>query len=215
MTSIPRDTFVTLPSYGAKDKLTHAGLYGVNESIRSIENLLDIDIHFYAKFNFSSVVQIVNALGGVNANSIYSFTTSSGYSFSKGSNYMDGNKALAFVRERYSLPGGDFDRVKNQQALVQAVLEKVLSPSILANYTSFLNSISGSFEMNMPSNQLQDLIKSQLSSPKSFTFESIQVEGSGSSSSSTYSIPGRSVYIMIPSDSSVSSVSSKIKSVMN
>ena len=124
LTSIPRDYHVILPKFGKYDKLTHAGIYGVGESVAALEKLMGINIDFYAKVNFSSVTKIVDALGGVTVNSQWTFTGPGGHKFVKGDNFVNGEKALSFVRERYSLPGGDNSRIINQQALITGILNK-------------------------------------------------------------------------------------------
>lgn len=214
MTSIPRDYYVELASFGAKDKLTHAGIYGVTESINTLENLLDIEIDYYARVNFTSVVDVVDALGGVDVYSKYTFTTLHGdFAISEGNNHMDGETALGFVRERYSLPGGDNDRVINQQELLKGIINKALSPSILMNYTSFLSSLSDSFELSMSSNDLTSLIKMQLADGGSWEIEQISLKGTGSSSTTTYSMPGYTLYVMEPDMESVHEATQKIKQI--
>ena len=122
MTSIPRDCEIQLHKNGKMDKLTHTGIYGTSETISTIEDFLDVEINYFARTNFSGMTNIVDALGGVTIDSDYKFTTLHGnYNIVKGENQMDGDKALCFVRERYSLPNGDFDRGKNQQKLLKAM----------------------------------------------------------------------------------------------
>ena len=147
MTSIPRDYYVTLTNKGKKDKLTHAGLGGVENSVSTIENFMGIDINYYARVNFTSLIEMVDALGGITVYSPVAFTTlHGGYQIHKGNNEMDGDKALGFVRERYGLSGGDNDRVKNQQRVLTGMLKKAMSPAILTNYSSVLSSIEGNTE---------------------------------------------------------------------
>ena len=147
MTSIPRDCEIQLHKNGKMDKLTHTGIYGTSETISTIEDFLDVEINYFARTNFSGMTNIVDALGGVTIDSDYKFTTLHGnYNIVKGENQMDGDKALCFVRERYSLPNGDFDRGKNQQKLLKAMLEKAMSPKIITNFNNILTAIEGSFE---------------------------------------------------------------------
>lgn len=210
LTSIPRDYHVVLPRFGKKDKLTHAGIYGATESVRTLELLLGIDIDYYAKVNFSSVTKIVDALGGVTVNSQWAFTGPEGYYFNIGENYVDGAKALSFVRERYSLPGGDNSRVINQQALVTGILNKAMSPAIITNFNSVLSAIDGSFEMSMPSSDFKSLIKTQADTMKGWEIIQIQLTGTGSNSTTTASMPGWSLYVMEPNMDSVNSASNLI-----
>lgn len=210
LTSIPRDYHVKLASFGAYDKLTHAGIYGVGESVKTLENLLDIDIDYYVRVNFSSVEQIVDALGGVDVYSHYTFSTYGGTSFQKGMNHVDGKKALTFVRERYNLPNGDNDRVRHQQELVKGMINKAMSPTILTNYTSILSSVSGSFETSLPEKDLKNLVKMQLDKNPSWDIQQVQLTGWGSHSTSTYSMPGWNLYVMEPNYDSVNYVSGLI-----
>lgn len=215
LTSIPRDYHVILPKFNSYDKLTHAGIYGVGESVATMENLLGIDIDYYAKVNFSSVTKIVDALGGVTVNSQWTFTGPGGYQFTKGDNHVDGAKALSFVRERYSLPGGDNSRVINQQALVTGILNKAMSPAIITNFNSVLTSIDGAFEMSMSSGDFKSLIKTQADTMKSWEIINIQLTGYGTHSTTTYSMPGWNLYVMTPDQASVDTASRLILAMEN
>ena len=125
LTSIPRDYYVPLHGKsGYNDKLTHAGLYGVDMSIQTIEDLLDIEINYYVKVNFTSVIDIVDAIGGVEVLSDYTFTSQDGYKYTEGYNKVDGKEALSFARERKAFQAGDRQRIKDQQALLEAIFRK-------------------------------------------------------------------------------------------
>lgn len=212
LTTTPRDYYVTIPgvSNGQKDKLTHAGIYGVDASIATLENLYEISIPFYARVNFTSIIEIVDALGGIEVYSEYSFTTKDGYKIQKGTNYMDGEKALSFSRERKNVPGGDNQRGKNQQAVIVAMIKKMISPQILVSASSILDSVSGNVETNMSQEQIQTLIKTQLKEGGSWSICSVAAEGVGTSNY-TYSMPNRKLYVSEPVDESVTS----IKDMMN
>lgn len=216
MTSIPRDYYVTLANKGKKDKLTHAGLGGVENSVATIENFMDIDINYYARVNFTSLVKMVDALGGITVYSPVAFTTRhGGYQIQKGNNEMDGDKALGFVRERYGLANGDNDRVKNQQRVLTGMLQKAMSPAILTNYSSVLSSIEGSFETNMSSSEITDLIKMQLNDMASWDIYQIQLTGTGKMMTGGAYMPNRSLYYMIPNEESVNECASLIKKMAN
>ena len=216
MTSIPRDYYVTLANKGKKDKLTHAGLAGVENSVKTLENFLGIDINYYARVNFTSLIKMVDALGGITVNSPVAFTTMHGqYKIVKGDNQMNGDKALGFVRERYGLANGDNDRVKNQQRVLTAMLKKAMSPAIITNYTGILNSIAGSFETNMASGEITDLIQMQLNDMSSWDIHQIQLQGSGKSMTGGAYMPNNKLYYMIPNDESVNYCTSLIKKMMN
>ena len=215
LTNIPRDYYVPLRNKrGYNDKLTHAGLYGINTSIGTIEDLLDIDIHYYIKLNFTSVVDIVDDLGGISVNSKYAFKAQSGHTFRKGTNFLDGEAALGFVRERYTLPGGDRARGENQQEVIKAIIDKAISPSILLNYNTLLKNLSKSFETNMNSNEIFSLVRMQINNGKSWNIESFSLNGFDGSDF-TYSYGREKLYVMIPNINTVNEAKIKISEVMN
>jgi LCP family protein required for cell wall assembly len=201
MTSIPRDTQVTLASKNAMDKLTHTGIYGTEETINTISDFLDTDINYYARTNFTGIVDIVDQLGGVTIDSPYKdFVTLHGnYTITKGINEMDGDKALCFVRERYNLPGGDFDRGKNQMLLLSAMLDKAMSPRIITNFSNILSAIEGAFETDMSEDDINSLINMQLDDMAGWEIFNVQVTGTGDpGNTKTYSMWGTPVDTIIP-----------------
>lgn len=214
LTSIPRDYYVTLHSKGAKDKLTHAGVYGIKETVTTVEDLLDIDINYYVRVNFSTLIKVIDILGGVNVYSEYAFSTV-GYSFKKGNNYLNGTKALAFSRERYSFASGDRQRIKNQQAVIQAIMDKVLtSNTILTKYTSLLKGLSNSFQTNISNDEISYLVKGQLSNMSKWTIDTTNLDGSGASMN-TYTYGNQKLYVMIPDINTVSNAKTMINNVLN
>lgn len=213
ITSIPRDYYVTLADKNAKDKLTHAGIYGIETSVGTIENLLDIKINYYVKVNFTSLLDIVEALGGVNVYSEYSFTSKDGYYYQKGYNNVDGKKALSFVRERGAFTEGDRVRVKNQAAMIEALINKAISPSIIVKYTSLLNALDGSFVTNIPTKDITDFIKKQIDEMPEWEFENISLDGSNGYDY-TYSYGGTKLYVMIPDNETVINATNKINKVL-
>lgn len=217
MTSIPRDYYVTLANKGKKDKLTHAGLAGVENSVKTIENFMDIDINYYARVNFTSLIKMVDSLGGIDVYSDKAFTpyTNSNITIKKGNNHMNGETALAFSRERYTYSEGDNHRVQNQQEVLKAMLNKAMSPAIITNYNGILNSIAGSFETNMSSGEITDLIQMQLSDMSSWDIHQIQLSGNGQSMTGGAYMPNNKLYYMIPNDESVKACTSLIKQMMN
>lgn len=214
LTSIPRDYHVTLASFNARDKLTHSGIYGIEETMSTVENLLDIDLNYYMRVNFTSLITMVDAVGGINVD-VDQAVNVGGYSLSVGNNYMDGETALAFSRERYSYADGDRHRVRNQQAVLTGLLNKLMSSSIITNYSSILNSVSGAFETNMESGDLQKLIQMQIDDMSSWTIEQISLDGSGATSTNCYSMPGYELYVMEPDLSTVNAAKQKIDAVEN
>ncbi len=218
LTSIPRDYYVQLGTIGAYDKLTHSGLYGIEETTATIENLFGVDINYYARVNFTTVVNLVDALGGITVNSDYSFvgTGQDGtqYSFYAGLNDLNGEQALAFARERYSFSEGDNQRVKNQQAVLSGVINKVTgSTSILTNYNSILNALEDNFQTSLTQKDMTSLVKMQLKDMSGWTIIQQSVSGSGGMTP-VYSIPHMSVYVMYPDEATVTAASQQIQSVM-
>lgn len=199
LVSVPRDTQINLHKNGKMDKLTHSAMYGINETILTLEDFLDIKVNYYAKTNFSGIINIIDCLGGVEVESPYSFTTLHGnYEIKKGLNEMDGEKALCFVRERYALPRGDFDRGKNQQRLLKAMLKKAMSPKIITNYDNILAAVAGSFETDMSSDDIKSLVNMQLDDMASWDIFNVQVTGEGKKTTNTYSQKGQSTYVTVP-----------------
>lgn len=208
MTSIPRDYYVQLPgvSDGAYDKLTHAGLYGVECSMDTLSELFGVDIDYYARVNFTTLRDMVDALGGVDLDSRYEFTTISGEYFVQGMNYdVDGTSALAFARERYNLPNGDNDRVVNQQIVLKAIINKCISPAILTGYMGIMDSLSDSFETSLSQSQISSLVRMQLNDGASWEMMSSRVSGT-SDKNYCYSTYDNLVYVMNPDYASVETV---------
>ena len=213
MTNIPRDYYVQLhDTSGYKDKLTHAGNYGIDTSIATIEDLLGIQINYYFKVNFSSLVNIIDALGGVEVYSEYDFQSYNGYNFSKGYNSVDGKAGLSFVRERKTFAEGDNQRGKNQQAMIEAIFRKCTSPSIITKYNSLLNSLKDSMITNMPMKSITKLAKMQLKDNASWTLTSNSLTGTGSYDY-TYTYPYQELYVTVPDEESISEAKEMISKV--
>lgn len=207
MVSIPRDCQIELHKNGKMDKLTHTGIYGTDETINTIQDFLNVEINYYAKTNFQGITNIVDALGGVTVDSNYAFKTRHGdYDIVKGEQEMSGDKALCFVRERYNLPAGDFDRGRNQQALLKALLNKAMSPKIITNFERILTAVEGSFETDMSSSEIKSLINMQLDDDASWDVKNVQISGEGYLTSDTYSMSGTSIYVMKPYNTHVKSI---------
>lgn len=213
LTTIPRDYYVQLAgTTGLKDKLTHAGVYGIDTSIKTIENLLDIEINYYIRVNFSSVERIIEALGGVDVYSEYTFQGGQGTYFQNGYNRVNGKQALEFARTRYTVEGGDRTRGKNQQALIQAIIKKSCSKDIITKYTSLLNSLEGTFQTNMPMDKITDLVKKQIDDMATWNVTSISLDGANGSEY-TYSYSWQLLYVMIPYEETIENAKQKIKEV--
>lgn len=216
LTSIPRDYYVTLHSYGAKDKLTHSGIYGINETIKTAEDILDTDINYYVRVNFTTVIKLVDKLGGIDVYSEYDFTSNAAKAFhyNKGYNHLNGEEALAFSRERYAFNSGDNQRVKNQQAVIEAVIKKVLnSTTLLTKYTDILEALKGSFQTNIAQDDISKLVKEQINNMSSWSVKTNSLTGTGASLS-TYSMGSTPLYVMVPSSTSVNDAKDKIDKVL-
>ncbi|NKN40670.1 LCP family protein [Streptococcus alactolyticus] len=219
MTTTPRDSYVRIPDGGADqyDKLTHAGIYGIETSVKTLENLYDIPINYYARLNFTSFVKLINALGGVTVYNDQAFTSLHGnYNFGVGNiNLTSGEEALGFVRERYSLEHGDYDRGNNQLKVIQAIVEKLTSFQSVSNYSDVISTLQDSIQTNMPLNTMMSLVNEQLDSGKTFIFSSQEVTGTGSTGQLTsYAMPNASLYMIQLDNASVAKASQAIKNVM-
>lgn len=205
LVNTPRDYYIPNPAgKGANDKLTHCGIYGVDNSIKALENLYDIDISYYARINFTGFETLIDAVGGVTVYSEESFHALTGnYYFKKGENYLNGKEALAFARERYALSGGDNARGKNQMKIIAAVIQKMSSAStLISNYASILNSMQGMFVTDVPQERISDLVKMQLSDMPEWNVLSYAVSGTGGENT-TYSMPSVPLYVMYPNEAAV------------
>ncbi len=181
--STPRDYWVQIPNISGqyRDKLTHAGVYGIDASMETLEQLYDCSIDYYIKINFDSVVKIIDALGGVNVYSEQEFTSNAGLYFKQGYNYMDGATAIEFVRERKHLSGGDFARGRNQLAVIEAMIDKLTSPALLTNYTTLMASVEDTFNTSMHQDDIKSLVRMQLDDNASWNVISYAAKGTGGS----------------------------------
>ena len=218
LTTTPRDAYVKIPGGGADqyDKLTHAGIYGVETSEKTLENLYGIKIDYYARINFTSFLKLIDQLGGVTVHNDQAFTSLHGkFDFPVGDIQMNSEQALGFVRERYSLDGGDNDRGKNQEKVISAIANKLASLKSVSNFTSIVNNLQDSVQTNMSLDTINALANTQLDSGSKFTVTSQAVTGTGSTGQLTsYAMPNSSLYMMKLDDSSVESASQAIKNLM-
>ena len=218
LTTTPRDAYVKIPGGGADqyDKLTHAGIYGVETSEQTLENLYGIKIDYYARINFTSFLKLIDQLGGVTVHNDQAFTSLHGkFDFPVGDIQMNSEQALGFVRERYSLDGGDNDRGKNQEKVISAIVNKLASLKSVSNCTSIVNNLQDSVQTNMSLDTINALANTQLDSGSKFTVTSQAVTGTGSTGQLTsYAMPNSSLYMMKLDDSSVESASQAIKNLM-
>ena len=222
LVTVPRDYYVSIyKKNGLKDKLTHAGIYGVDTSVKTLENLLDIDINYYVKFNFTSLIKLVDQLGGVRVYSNYTFdsgeydeNTKDVYHYVKGWNNLNGKQALSFARERHSFNDGDRVRGAHQQALIEAILDKITSPKIITNYSKILDTMSSSFLTNIDDNNLRKFINMQIDKNIKWEVKKFVVNGSNGLEY-TYSYPRQKLYVMLQSEESLNTAKEQINSVLN
>ncbi|HEL2418150.1 TPA: LCP family protein [Streptococcus suis] len=216
LTTTPRDSYVAIADGGQNqyDKLTHAGIYGVNASVHTLENLYGIDISNYIRLNFTSFLQLIDLVGGIDVENTQEFT-SGGYNFPVGTVHLDAEQALIFVRERYSLANGDNDRGQNQEKVIAALIKKLSSPDNLANYQAILTGLEGSIQTDLSLETIMSLVNTQLESGTQFTVESQALTGTGRSDLSSYAMPGSQLYMMEINQDSLEQAKAAIQSVLD
>ncbi|WP_029187424.1 LCP family protein [Streptococcus suis] len=216
LTTTPRDSYVAIADGGQNqyDKLTHAGIYGVNASVHTLENLYGIDISNYIRLNFTSFLQLIDLVGGIDVENTQEFT-SGGYNFPVGTVHLDAEQALIFVRERYSLANGDNDRGKNQEKVIAALIKKLSSPENLRNYQAILTGLEGSIQTDLSLETIMGLVNTQLESGTQFTVESQALTGTGRSDLSSYAMPGSQLYMMEINQDSLEQAKAAIQSVLD
>lgn len=214
LVSIPRDTYYPLHRNGQLDKFTHAGIYGLQESMNTLEDIIDEDINYYVRMNFTSFMDIVDSLGGITINSPADFITRIGkFHITKGINELNAKQALAFVRERKSFAAGDFERGKNQQRMIAAIVDKVCSPAILTSFSSVLDTVSRSVETNLSSEEMRSLVQLQLSKMPSWDIQTYQIMGDPAMRP-CYSSGGHEASVVVPYHSSIKKAQSYIDDLM-
>ncbi len=215
MTGIPRDYYVTLHSKQAQDKLTHAGNYGIEESVSTVEDLMDMEIDYYIRLNFSSLIDIVNALGGIDIYNPTAFTAVGTYEMPVGNIHLDGKEALFYSRERHTLVNGDNDRIANQQRIISGIIDKAISPKIITSYSSLLSASLQAIQTNIPTGLITNIIKAQLADNDSWNLQHQYLEGTEDRSSKCYSMPGYNLYVTIPDQDSIDQANENIEKVSN
>ena len=216
----PRDYYVDLAGTSDKDKLTHAGLYGVETSMETLGNLYGVNVDHYIRINFAGFISIIDALGGVDVYSDQAFTSvgSPGYydptTFVEGWNHLDGKAALAFARERHAFASGDIQRGINQMKVIDAMLNKIKSPALLMGFSKIMDAAADCFVTSFSQDQISALVRMQLSDFADWDIESYTVTGSSSTSTKCHSAKGQKLYVMLPDDASVSKAKEMIASVL-
>ena len=216
----PRDYYVDLAGTSSKDKLTHAGLYGVETSMATLGNLYGVNVEHYIRINFAGFISIIDAVGGVDVYSDQAFTSvgSPGYydptTFAEGWNHLDGKAALAFARERHAFKTGDVQRGINQMKVIDAMLNKIKSPALLMGFSKIMDSAADCFVTSLSQNQISALVRMQLSDFAEWNIESYTVTGSSGSSTKCYSAKGQKLYVMKPDENSVAKAKEMIAAVL-
>ncbi|MBQ8131739.1 MAG: LCP family protein [Bacilli bacterium] len=184
LVNTPRDYYVQLPgTTGLRDKLTHAGVYGIDKSVETLESIYDVDINHYVRINFDTLIKTVDIIGGIDVYSDADFIThtTGQIHINKGWNHFNGTQALAYSRERYAYIDGDHHRGRNQQQVIEAIINKITtSDTIIKKYNSILNSLDGSFQTDMDMSFITSCVKYQLDKKPTWSIETIQVTGSAS-----------------------------------
>ena len=212
LVSIPRDYYVpiqagTASTEGNLDKLTHSGLFGPTCTVRTVENIFDYPINYYVRVNFTSVVDIVNAIGGITVHSDMAFGE-----FQEGDNYCDGEQALAFARERYSFEDGDRERGRNQMKVIEAVVSKLTDPSLNYDYMGLIQIVRNSVEMNFSDAEIKDLVQFQVVKRPAWTVQQTSVNGTDAYDYSTFY--GTQLYVMYPDQASIDAVKVQLQSIL-
>ncbi|HEM5273780.1 TPA: LCP family protein [Streptococcus suis] len=216
LTTTPRDSYVAIADGGQNqyDKLTHAGIYGVNASVHTLENLYGINISNYIRLNFTSFLQLIDLVGGIDVENTQEFTSGE-HTFPVGTVHLNAEQALIFVRERYSLANGDNDRGKNQEKVIVALIKKLSSPENLRNYRAILTGLEGSIQTDLSLETIMGLVNTQLESGTQFTVESQALTGTGRSDLSSYAMPGSQLYMMEINQDSLEQAKAAIQSVLD
>ena len=218
LTSVPRDSYVVLHSFGEYDKLTHSGVWGVDETVKTLEDWLDIDINYYVRVNFSMLVDIVNAIGGIDVYSDYAFKSAiHDCTYKKGWNHLSGKQALYYARERKAFEDEDQQRIKNQQKVMKAIIKKVSSSKVLlTNYTRLLDAVDDEMQTSMSQREITSLVKMQLADmSKKWTIKTQSVQGD-LTMRGTYTMGmGRDLLVSIPREKSVEKVKQGIQETLH
>lgn len=218
LTTTPRDSYVPIADGGNNqlDKLTHAGLYGVDASIHTLENLYGINVDYYTRINFTSFLKLIDLVGGVDVYNDQAFVSHiGGMRFDIGTLHLDSAKALAFVRERYSLANGDFDRAANQQKVIAALIGKLTQPANLSKAGTILNELSTSLQTNMPFDAIMTLVNAQLESGGSYQVTNQALRTTGSMGLPSYAMPGYNLYMGVVDETSLAQVKQTMQNVLS
>ena len=217
LTTTPRDAYVPIADGGnnQNDKLTHAGIYGVDASIHTLENLYGIELNYYARLNFTSFLKLIDLLDGVDVYNDQEFTSLHGnYHFPVGNVHLNSEQALGFVRERYSLTNGDGDRGRNQQKVISAIIQKLTSAEALKNFDSIMQGLQDSVQTNMPPETMVSLVNAQLASGGKYSVITRDLKGTGRMDLPSYAMPDSNLYMLEVDPNSLETLKTEIKDIM-
>ena len=217
LTSIPRDAYVHLHMNGELDKLTHTGIYGIDETIGTVEDWMGIDVDYYARVDFQMLVNLVNAIGGIDVYSDYAFKSAvTKWTYEKGWNHMSGKKALYFARERKAFKGKDQQRIIHQQKVLKAIFKKVTSSeTLLLNYTDILKAVEADMQTDMPMSMISDLVKNQLETGEEWTIHRQTVKGTMDQKGTWSMGPLRPLDVCIIDEESLQKCANRINALMS
>ena len=216
LTSMPRDSYVHLHMNGELDKLTHTGIYGIDETIQTVEDWMGIEIDYYARVDFQMLVNLVNAIGGIDVYSDYAFKSAvTDWTYKKGWNHCTGKKALYFARERKAFKGKDQQRIKNQQIVLKAIFKKITSSKILLlNYGDILKAVDGEMQTDMPMSMISELVRNQLETGDEWTIKRQTVKGKMDQKGTWSMGPNRPLDVCIINEESLNKCVNRINAMM-
>ncbi|NLM20105.1 MAG: hypothetical protein GX217_08860 [Clostridiaceae bacterium] len=214
MVPVVRDAYVTIAGTGFKDKLTHAGVLGVETTKNSVANALGMPIDVYVKVNFTTLVELVDTLGGVTVDNPISFS-GAGHHFPAGKIRLNGAEALAFSRERKSLAAGDFDRGMNQTRVIKGIINEVIQPKSITKFSTILEQLSDSFITDLSDQAIRSIVQNQLNTGGSWTVNSTSITAQGQMGLPSYMMPGYSLYFAVLNEDSIIDVREKLLQVIN
>lgn len=209
---IPRDYYVTFNSTGLKDKLTHTGIYGIEETVKTIEDFMEIDINYYVKINFSTFLNLIDLIGNIEINNPVAFYNWGSY-FKEGNITLNSKEALIYSRSRKMLPNGDIDRGLNQERVLEAIIKKMSNPSTAKNINNVLSVMSNSFVTNLKEEEIKNLINFELNHLPNWKITSTNIVGSGILTYGTPLYPNEQLYVMVPNEETVNKARDLIKKV--
>ncbi len=213
LVSLPRDTYIANPALSnGLDKLTHMGIYGIANSCAALSQLFETNIDKYALVNFNTYTSIINTIGGVDIENPYEFSSGT-YTYAQGNIHLDGDSALAYVRERYSLSNGDFGRNEHQIIVLKAILQKLMSVDSITNFQAILESLSGTFLTNVPTDDIFELISEELTQFSSYRIISRALSGS-TGSAECASMPGQLLSVVYANETSLSEIKNEIAELL-